>query len=222
MGYFIFIILMAIFGLGALVRGFRNNNSKPNGECARYDEAVNNVYESTRQQSEGIFEQKEDKVPDAAKPDTKGLMFDILGQLGCQPAANDDGTISVQYQGENFFMEFGGMYARVWDPMWAGVKTDDPDMPNIRQAVNAANFEFGPTVVMTNPDDEGFIGIHSRRDIMLHPACPDNAQYVKAVLDTFFDAKERVRRNLHEINSKQTSKPPTAKDILSWHKLNLN
>lgn len=84
--------------------------------------------------------------PSTAAPDTIGLMFKTLVNIGCQPTANEDGTLSVQYQGENFHMEFGGMYARVWDPMWAGVKADDPDMPKIREAVNAANFNFGPTV----------------------------------------------------------------------------
>ena len=95
------------------------------------------------------------------------------------------------------------MYARVWDPMWAGIKADDPDLPNIREAVNAANFNFGPTVVMTKPDEEGVIGFHSRRDIMLHPACPDNVPFVKAVLDSFFDAKEQVRSNFQQINAQQ-------------------
>lgn len=137
------------------------------------------------------------------KPDTLGLMFKTLSEIGCQPSANDDGTLSVQYQGENFHMEFGGMYARVWDPMWAGVKADDPDMPKIREAVNAANFNFGPTVVLTAPNEEGIIGFHSRRDIMLHPACPDNVPFVKAVLDSFFDAKEQVRNNFQQINAKQ-------------------
>lgn len=137
------------------------------------------------------------------KPDTLVLMFKTLSEIGCQPSANDDGTLSVQYQGENFHMKFGGIYARVWDPMWAGVKADDPDMPKIREAVNAANFNFGPTVVLTAPNEEGIIGFHSRRDIMLHPACPDNVPFVKAVLDSFFDAKEQVRNNFQQINAKQ-------------------
>lgn len=138
-----------------------------------------------------------------SSPDTLGLMFDTLNALGCQPTKNDDGTLSVSYQGENFHMEFGGMYARVWDPMWAGFKADDPDMPQIREAVNAANFNFGPTVVLTTPNDEGVIGLHSRRDIMLHPACPDNVPFVKAVLDSFFDAKEEVRNRYQQINARQ-------------------
>lgn len=135
------------------------------------------------------------------KPDTHGLMLRALNALGCQPTKNEDGTLSVSYHGENFHIEFGGMYARIWDPMWAGVKADDPDMPKIREAVNAANFNFGPTVVMTAPNDEGVIGLHSRRDIMLHPACPDNVPFVRAVLDSFFDVKLDVHNSYQQINA---------------------
>lgn len=137
------------------------------------------------------------------KPDTIGLMVQTLTALGCQPTKNDDGSLSVSYQGENFHMEFGGMYARVWDPMWSGIKADDPDLQQVREAVNAANFRFGPTVVMTAPDENGVIGFHSRRDIMLHPACPDNVPFVKAVLDSFFEAKENVRTKFQQLNAQQ-------------------
>ena len=147
------------------------------------------------------------------QPNTFDLMMRTLHNLGCQPSANEDGTLSVQYQGENFHMEFGGMYARVWDPMWAGIKADDPDLPNIREAVNAANFNFGPTVVMTKPDEEGVINFHSRRDIMLHPACPDNVPFVKAVLDSFFDAKEQVRSNFQQINAKQMAQQKNRRPV---------
>lgn len=159
-----------------------------------------------KEEKENRMKREEKETPNQSEdltPNTLDLMFNTLSQLGCQPKANDDGTISVQYQGENFHMEFGGMYARVWDPRWAGIKADDPDLPNIREAVNATNFNFGPTVVMTSPDKDGFIGLHSRRDIMLHPACPDNVPFVKAVLDSFFDAKEQVRSNFQQINTQQ-------------------
>lgn len=147
------------------------------------------------------------------KPDTLGLMFDTLRQLGCQPEKNPDNTLSVSYQGENFHMEFGGMYARVWDPMWAGIKADDPELPNVREAINASNYNFGPTVVLTAPDEEGIIGFHSRRDIMLHPACPDNVPFVKAVLDSFFDTKEQVRSNFQQINAKQMERQKNRRPV---------
>lgn len=137
------------------------------------------------------------------EPDTLGLMFNTLNELGCQPTKNDDETISVRYQGENFQMEFGGMYCSVWDPMWFVIKVDDPNLPNVKEAVNIANFNFGPTVVMTHPNDEGHIWLHSRSDILLHPACPDNVAYVKAVLDSFFTAKDNVRNQIRQLNAQQ-------------------
>lgn len=137
------------------------------------------------------------------QPDTARLMFNALSEIGCQPEKDNDGSINVQYQGETFHMDFGGMYARVWDPMWAEIKANDPDLSQIREAVNAANFNFGPTIVLTSPDENGIIGFHTRRDIMLHTLCPDNAPYVKAVLDSFFEAKEQVKGNFQEIKASQ-------------------
>lgn len=174
------------------------------GSISRFDEMRQELKGGKKEQQLHEESMKEDRNDnESQEPDTLGLMFKTLSNLGCQPKKNDDGTLSVSYQGENFHMEFGGMYARVWDPMWAGVKADDPDMPKIREAVNAANFNFGPTVVMTAPNDDGIIGFHSRRDIMLHPSCPDNVPFVKAVLDSFFDAKEQVRNNYQKINACQ-------------------
>lgn len=191
----IFPIIGVVFLLGFLANRL-NKKSEEESVNHHYDEVVADMYNTQNNE-----QMKQDN--DTPKPDTQRLMFNTLSQLGCQPTANDDGTISVQYQGENFHMEFGGMYARVWDPMWAGIKADDPELPKVREAINAANYNFGPTVVLTAPDEEGVIGFHSRRDIMLHPTCPDNVPFVKAVLDSFFDAKEQVRSNFQQINAKQ-------------------
>lgn len=197
-------IISVILFLGFLANRLNKKDNSEEELNQQYDDIVNSMYESANDSDEQTQQDTIDSMKqEQNKPDTLGLMFRTLSNLGCQPTKNEDGTLSVSYQGENFHMEFGGMYARVWDPMWAGVKADDPDMPKIREAVNAANFNFGPTVVLTAPNDEGVIGFHSRRDIMLHPACPDNVPFVKAVLDSFFDAKEQVRNSFQQINAKQ-------------------
>jgi hypothetical protein len=172
-------------------------------------ESVNNIDAGSLQDTEASTESTSAENADnsgnaeATKPHTEEIMESALKSIGCQPTHNQDGSVSVSYQGENFHIEFGGMYARVWDPMWAGMKSDDPDMPKVREAVNVANFNFGPTVVMTAPDENGVIGFHTRRDIMLHPACPDNTLYIKAVLDSFFEAKDAVRSNYQKLNAQQ-------------------
>lgn len=197
-------IISVILFLGFLANRLNKKDNSEEELNQQYDDIVNSMYESVNNSDEQTQQDTIDSMKqEQNQPDTLGLMFRTLSNLGCQPTKNEDGTLSVSYQGENFHMEFGGMYARVWDPMWAGVKADDPDMSKIREAVNAANFNFGPTVVLTAPNDEGIIGFHSRRDIMLHPACPDNVPFVKAVLDSFFDAKEQVRNSFQQINAKQ-------------------
>lgn len=197
-------IISVILFLGFLANRLNKKDNSEEELNQQYDDIVNSMYESANDSDEQTQQDAIDSMKqEQNQPDTLGLMFRTLTNLGCQPTKNEDGTLSVSYQGENFHMEFGGMYARVWDPMWAGIKADDPDMPKIREAVNAANFNFGPTVVLTAPNDEGVIGFHSRRDIMLHPACPDNVPFVKAVLDSFFDAKEQVRNSFQQINAKQ-------------------
>lgn len=148
------------------------------------------------------------KVTSKDEIEAKEIALRCLTELACQPEIHKDGSVGVSYQGENFHLEFGGRYARIWDPMWAGIKGDDPDLPKIKEVVNATNFNFGPTVVMTAPDEDGDIGLHSRRDIMLHPSCPDNVPFIKAVLDSFFDTKEHVRRHFQQINSQQQEKKP--------------
>ena len=150
------------------------------------------------------------------------LFKDAVIEIGCQPSVNDDGTMELSYQGENFHIEFGGRYARIWDPMWAGIKVDDPDFQNIREAVNCANFQFGPTVVMTSPDENGVIGFHSHRQVMLHPACPENAPYIKAVLDSFFETKENVRASYQQLAQAQVERQKNRRPVGFNTNQNLN
>ena len=133
----------------------------------------------------------------------KEIVVKSLSELGCKPEINKEGIINVSYQGENFQLICKPRYVRIWDPFWAGIKIDDPDLPKIREAINEANFNFGPTVVMSDADDDREINIHSRFDIMLHPACPDNSVYLKATLDSFFDTKENVRKSFHQLKGQQ-------------------
>lgn len=161
------------------------------------------IFLRKREKKQEETEQK--KQERIEQPDTLGLMMSTLNSLGCQPQKAPGDIVFVGYQGEDFTMQFHGMYARIWDPAWAHVKVDDPALPRIREAVNEVNFGFGPTVVMNPPGEDGFIAIHSRMDIMLHPTCPDNEPYVKAVLNSFFETKNSMCDKFREIYDEQTA-----------------
>ena len=143
--------------------------------------------------------EKETGIMENPKHNTQQLMVSTLTQIGCQPTVNEDDTVAVTYQGEHFHIDFGGLYAQIWDLGWAGVSVNDPELPKIREAVNHTNFDFGPTVVMTNPDDKGTMYFHSRLGILLHPDIPEIDNYLRSNLDMFFRAKEAVRQNFQQI-----------------------
>jgi hypothetical protein len=181
--------------------------------------SVNGIDAESRQDKETSTESASAKNADnsgnteATKPHTEEIMESALKSIGCQPTQNQDGSVSVRYQGETFYIEFGGMYARVWDPMWAVIRNDDPNMPKFREAVNDANFNWGPTVVMTTPDENGIIGFCSCREIMLHPACPDNTLYIKSVLDSFFATKDAFRSSYQKLNAQQVEDSPKNRPV---------
>ena len=216
MGMEVFIVVIIACVIGLCFLGNRLNmsaNPEAFAACGESQEAVSTASydqdtDRNEQQRSSASMKEEEKAEKAdneedSEPDAMGLMYNALCSIGCQPTKEDDDTISVQYQGENFFMRFGGRNAIIWDPQWDAIKADDPELPTIREAINVANFNFGPTVVFSAPNENGLIGVHSRKDIMLHPACPDNHLYVKSVLDSFFEKKNDVRGYFHKLKADQ-------------------
>lgn len=134
--------------------------------------------------------------------DAHELMLDILDKLGCEPIENDDCTLNVEYLGIKFFMEFSGVYVRIWDLMWYGVEEQDPALSAVQFAANDANFNFGPTVVLAKLHEGNLVGVHSRRDIMVHPSFPDKVAYIGAVFESFRRTRERFEESLQEKMSK--------------------
>lgn len=138
--------------------------------------------------------------------DTLNLMKNILTDLGCQPKKENEKELQVSYQGENFIINIGGPYAQIWDPGWASINVNDPNFEKMKTAANISNFDFGPSIVWTSPNEEGFVTLHSKKDIIVCPQIPDTISYVRSVLDSFFEKKERMRGQFHSlINQPQQS-----------------
>lgn len=157
-----------------------------------------------KEKKDESVEQKDEKHTEKEfEPDTFGLMNDILGKIGCPTKKNDDGTLSVCYQGDCFLMEFKRVYARIWYIKWASLEVDDYEYPLIYQAMNEANCTMVPTVVLSDRDEEGKNWFYSRIDVLLHPSCPDNEVYVKAIFKSLFNSKRTVQRSLDKLKSEQ-------------------
>lgn len=200
-------IFCGVIGLVGIIKAIENYRERKT-EMEMYDSEISNSTEMNTEENS-----VNSANPNEATANTSDIMHDALVAIGCQPRKDNEGHMFVDYQGEHFSMEFGGPYVRVWDAHWSGVKADDPMLPNLREAMNNTNFNFGPTIVMDNPDDNGVISFHSRRDIMLHPTFPDAPGYVKAVLDSFFTAQNAMRQQVHGIIAKQAEKQKNRRPV---------
>ena len=137
------------------------------------------------------------------KPDTLGLMESILTELGCQPQRDGESSLEVAYQGENFVINTGGLYAQIWDPGWASISVNDPNYEKMKTAANMSNFDFGPTIIYTSPNEDGMVWLHTKQDIVLFPTIPDRNEYVRAVFRSFFEKKEKMRGQFHSLITQQ-------------------
>lgn len=136
--------------------------------------------------------------------ETLTLLHNALVEIGCKPVLDNDGILSVKYNGDEFNVQFIGRYARIWNPAWTTVRLNGPDFSTMLEAMNAANHFNMPTVFMSPSDhDDEIINLNSRQMIMLHPACPDNKYYVKGVLDSFFRVREDVNKHYRKIEEQQ-------------------
>ena len=193
------VIFGAIIIIGVLRDIFQNNDDNEERINAKMDRIANRHLTTYNQQEINT----ETKIMENPQNNTKQLMVSTLTQIGCQPTVNEDDTIAVTYQGEHFHIELSGLYTQIWDLGWACVNVNDPELPKIREAVNHTNFDFGPTVVMTFPDDKGTMYFHSRLGILLHPDIPEIENYLRSNLDMFFRAKQAVRQNFQQITVEQ-------------------
>lgn len=196
-------IIFAVLGglvVIATIKALRKKSEDDEVDDNIFDRAINNAQssqanEATPQQS-NTDQQKEKRCI------TTQLMYHALKEIGCQPEVTDS-SIRVKYQGENFEIKCGVRFAIIWDICWGCINTNDPKFPNLREAINSVNYKFGPTVVYTNRDTDGRVYLHSRREVLLHPYATDNADYVRSMLDTFFDVKELLCNEFRQLNDQQ-------------------
>ncbi len=130
---------------------------------------------------------------------TKKKVVKALRNLECRPKEDSEGSMDFSYQGENFHLDFSGYGVRIWDLCWAGMNTSDVNFPKLQQAVNLTNFDLGPTLLLTMPNKDGDVALHTRYDLMIPSNFNDTENYLQVSLGRCFQIKEELRRNFNEL-----------------------
>ena len=136
--------------------------------------------------------------------DYMSLMAETLKKIDCLVYQDDDtGSFLIIYKGDTFNIDLWPSYIGIWHLRWGSINVNDLKVPKLRRAINLSNFEFGPTVVLSEPDNDGKMYIHSRHEIVFHPVISDLPKYLEYNLNLFFDTKMNVHkkfRNLLEMD----------------------
>ena len=192
----IFLIILTVLFVRNLSNKPSDDDSMTGNDCEEPNEEFINEYPI---QTTTVMQTQNENQTEREVVNTKGLMIETLRQMGCDPKEIEDGAVGAVFQGEKFYMRFGGWFVNIWDLGWSSINVNDLNLPKLRKAINLANFEFGPTIVLTDPDENGVMDIHTRYGILLHPSLPDLTEYLANTFNMFFKAKNNLHLNYNRL-----------------------
>lgn len=160
-----------------------NSEESKNDECS----------DSKEESKNGEFKKIEDI--------NRKKLLKLFTEMSCNPRMDEQENLALSYQGENFLLMFNGPFIRIWDLSWYSVKPTDDNFTLIKDAVNYANFSFGPSIVMHSPDEDGNVVFSSRVDVPLINIVDDIQGYMEVVLDSFFSLKQSLSREINRLKT---------------------
>ena len=138
---------------------------------------------------------------------TRDLVFTTLKKMGCEYCEEDELRIRFTFQGETFIIDANNecLFINVYDPWWLELPMDGDieDFARMQKAVNLANCKGTCTVLYTYNEEEGLIGVHSRKNIIFVPQITELDKYLASVLDGFFKIQRLVLSEMDKIKNKE-------------------
>ena len=138
---------------------------------------------------------------------TRDLFLETLTKMGCQYEIDpEDDRILFAYQGERFLADAENERPYVWifDFTWKSVELHDIDeVSRLRRAINEANWQNSVTTVFTIDDEDKTMDVHCKATILFISQIPDVEIYLRAELQTFFDAHKLVDLEMAKLREKE-------------------
>lgn len=131
----------------------------------------------------------------------QAFLLDVLRRLKTLPEVDEDGDISVAYQGETFRFVCRGTFATVYDPFWLSVPMDSPMLNQVRTAINMANLDSYYTGVITSPDSDRTVFVSSGFHFLLIPILPSPQDYIAMILRDAFAYKNKFQKLLDSLEN---------------------
>lgn len=107
-----------------------------------------------------------------------------------------------------FMAASNSLYVQVWDPNWYKFSVKDAMASVMPEAVNQANMNFGPTIVISDPDNEGFRYLNTTYGMVLPET--DLSNILNSTLLRMLNMKPELRDCINRANTMipQTKRSP--------------
>jgi len=137
---------------------------------------------------------------------TTELLMQTLRNLGCKPSVDEDGDISVEFQGGNFLLRSTSDSPFVWMHFLHCYSCSTNNIPlfsAVRRAINHSNVEHvGNMVYTTNPDtNECFVHIIDR--FLFIQQIPNLDAYLSHTMQAVFSKRQNFIEELEKIKVKE-------------------
>lgn len=114
---------------------------------------------------------------------------------------DDHSVVSIlgKYQEEKFLVTAspGAAYIKVYDLPWLDVKSTDPSMPHMMEAVNDTNANIGNCrVIVSNPDSNGTRNVYTCSVTILPSYKPD--EYLESLMCDMLNCKRTLAESIKQ------------------------
>ena len=116
---------------------------------------------------------------------------DALEKIGLYPMVNEDGTVSFQFQGEHFYVQFGPKIVVLYDFEWLEMDVDNKHTADMLEAIKFTNGNDLPTFIVTSPNKDGIIKV-SLEYRYFNSYSEEYPEVLKGILYSFFSVKEML------------------------------
>ena len=112
-----------------------------------------------------------------------------LSELGCNPVENTDHTVSFQFQGDYFYIQFGPKLVVIWDFEVFKLDVNDERTPDFMESMKHTNGYDFPTFVFTTPNKDGKIIVNLEYRF-LNEYGENYPKVLNSILNSFFTIRD--------------------------------
>lgn len=139
----------------------------------------------------------------------RDLVLETLKQVGCQPEVNDADQIVFMFQGSRFFIDAdnNSPFIQIYQTWWASIGSTNPDAEKLKVIINQVNNNAFPTVLYSIDEEHQAMGVHCRLRTVFTQDLPELGEFLRALLQSFFQANQAVDHLMKEATGATDTDP---------------